>query len=319
MKTDIKKFNLWYIKTLDEYQEKEAVSSNNIERALYWADKINESDVLFYKLNIENKVIELLSVGIPKIYNTIEKYLIDSEKHRINTKIKRNKILRFVYHFSRYLLPLCDRIEMDDYIKEKLQNFIINYLPHAIYDVDNIDEFYLRNLLKMLYRAKIYDIKDIDIDALTNFLENILINKELGYEIAKDLLTESEKVEFKSEISSKMKIGKEIAAFASKNGGKIYIGVDSDGNVIGLKENYDEIQTKIANVISNTITPIVDVHFELYELGGKNFVQINIPKGSEPVYYYKNIPYIRVLSTSRPANPEEVKLLHKEYFNEVKF
>ncbi|MFX0210682.1 MAG: helix-turn-helix domain-containing protein [Candidatus Hodarchaeota archaeon] len=318
MKTDIKKFDLWYTKSFDEFQEKEIISSNNIERALYWADKIKESDVLNYKLNIENKVTELLSKGIPKIYNTIEKYLIDSEKHRINTKIKRDKILRFVYHFSRYLLPLTERIEIDDYIKEKLQNFIINYLPHAVYDVDNIDEFYLRSLLKTLYRAKIHNVDDIDLDALIDYLENILLNKELGYEVAKDLLTESESVEFKSEISRNTKIGKEIAAFASKNGGKIYIGIDSDGNVIGLKESYDEIQIKISNIITSTITPVVDVYFELYELRGKNFVQINILKGNEPVYYYKKIPYIRVLSTSRPANPEEVKLLHKEFFNEAK-
>lgn len=33
---------------------------------------------------------------------------------------------------------------------------------------------------------------------------------------------------------------------------------------------------------------------------------ISVPKGSQPVYYSNNVPYIRHLTDARPANPHEV-------------
>ena len=62
---------------------------------------------------------------------------------------------------------------------------------------------------------------------------------------------ESESIEYKSEFHDG--IYKEVTAFANTDGGVIYIGVDDDGNPVGIKD-MDETYTRpaaISPIISN--------------------------------------------------------------------
>ncbi|MFB0545113.1 MAG: helix-turn-helix domain-containing protein [Asgard group archaeon] len=90
------------------------------------------------------------------------------------------------------------------------------------------------------------------------------------------------------------------------------------GEIFGVDEeeivSYDEFQQRIAGITSQTIRPSILVRVEQYWVGDKMIIQIIVPKGSEPVYYVRNIPYIRALTTSRPAAPLEVKTLHMQHF-----
>jgi len=78
--------------------------------------------------------------------------------------------------------------------------------------------------------------------------------------------------------------------------------------------NLDKFQQNIANITTNTIKPSIRVKVSQFSVRGKIILQIRVPKGSEPVYYINNIPYVRVLTTSRPATPVEVKNLRVQYF-----
>ena len=51
---------------------------------------------------------------------------------------------------------------------------------------------------------------------------------------------ESETIELKRELTKNIK--KEIVAFANTKGGTIYIGIDDDGNIIGLKNINSDIE-----------------------------------------------------------------------------
>lgn len=68
------------------------------------------------------------------------------------------------------------------------------------------------------------------------------------------MMFESENIEFKAKLSDE--IYKEVIAFANTDGGTIYIGVDDEGNVVGL-ENVDESYTRITNGIRDAIQPDV--------------------------------------------------------------
>ena len=51
-------------------------------------------------------------------------------------------------------------------------------------------------------------------------------------------MIESNRIEFKRELTKDLDIEKEVVAFLNyKEGGIIYIGVDNNGNVIGVKDN----------------------------------------------------------------------------------
>ena len=52
---------------------------------------------------------------------------------------------------------------------------------------------------------------------------------------------EEEYTELKIELTKDIK--KEIIAFANTKGGKIYIGIDDDGNIIGLKNSKEDLES----------------------------------------------------------------------------
>lgn len=80
---------------------------------------------------------------------------------------------------------------------------------------------------------------------------------------------ETENIEFKSQFTPE--IYKEVIAFANTDGGIIYVGIDDNGQVIGL-ENVDEEYTKITNGIRDAIMPDVTM-FVKFRISGKSCCQ----------------------------------------------
>lgn len=101
------------------------------------------------------------------------------------------------------------------------------------------------------------------------------------------ILTESQHVEFKRELTEKLE-QTVISFLNSKDGGIIYFGVDDDGTFHGL-QNADLVQRQIADRIKNNIRGetlgLFDIVLEKTE--GKNIVKLIISSGTEKPYYLK--------------------------------
>lgn len=82
------------------------------------------------------------------------------------------------------------------------------------------------------------------------------------------IFRESETVELKEVVVDDIK--KEIIAFANCNGGKLYIGVQDDGTVVGL-DNPDGTALQISNMVRDAIKPDITMflHYETLEEDGK--------------------------------------------------
>ena len=65
-------------------------------------------------------------------------------------------------------------------------------------------------------------------------------------------IIESNKIEFKSKYTDQ--IVKEIVSFINAEGGKIYIGVEDNGHVIGVTK-IDETLRNISDIITTQIEP----------------------------------------------------------------
>lgn len=124
----------------------------------------------------------------------------------------------------------------------------------------------------------------------------------------------SERVEYKSQITEG--IYKEVIAFANTDGGVIYIGVDDNGNHIGI-DNVDETYTRLTNGIRDAISPDVTM-FVRYILHDNKVIQIDVAEGSYKPYYLKSKGmkpsgvYIRQGASSVQASPEMIRKLIKE-------
>lgn len=106
-------------------------------------------------------------------------------------------------------------------------------------------------------------------------------------------------------------LGKEVAAFASTNSGTIILGVTDTGELIGLDgceepEGRDQLMRRLEGICRGTIKPSVTPTAKFAIEDGKVALVITVPRGKQPVYYSNNVPYVRHLTESRPAEPHEV-------------
>ena len=97
---------------------------------------------------------------------------------------------------------------------------------------------------------------------------------------------ESGKVELKAKYSDT--ICKEIVAFLNADGGQIFVGVEDNGNVVGV-EKIDETLKKISDVITMQIepNPQEEIRTELKFDSGKTIIVLYISKGTRNIYCQK--------------------------------
>ena len=131
------------------------------------------------------------------------------------------------------------------------------------------------------------------------------------------LFRESETIELKEIIVDEIK--KEIIAFANCDGGKLYIGVQDNGTVVGVN-NPDGVSLQISNMVRDAIKPDVTMflHYETLEEEGKEIVVVDIQRGTDRPYYLAKKGmrpegvYVRQSCSSVPATDTAIRRMIKE-------
>ena len=125
---------------------------------------------------------------------------------------------------------------------------------------------------------------------------------------------ETENIEFKSQFTED--IYKEVIAFANTDGGIVYVGIDNNGNAVGLTD-VDQEYTRITNGIRDAIMPDVTM-FVRFTIQENKVVRITVSEGSNKPYYLKGKGlkpsgvYVRQGASSVSASPEQIRQMIKE-------
>ena len=156
-------------------------------------------------------------------------------------------------------------------------------------------------------------------------MHNRYNDQELAAQLQQDLAEgESWHIEFKdydyrlldtkTADSWKDDLSHELAAFGP-TGGKVYIGISDDGTVKGVGGSHQLWQEKLLERAVGRIKPKVNwkSYYFIDPTTDLSLIRIDVLEG-EPIYYVMNRPYIREATTSRPAEPEEVKARYREHF-----
>lgn len=128
---------------------------------------------------------------------------------------------------------------------------------------------------------------------------------------------ETEKVELKEVVVDDIK--KEIIAFANCHGGKLYIGVQDDGTVVGVADP-DSVALQISNMVRDAIKPDLTMflHYETLVQDGKKIVMVEIQRGTDRPYYLAKKGmrpegvYVRQGYSSVPATDAAIRRMIKE-------
>jgi hypothetical protein len=119
------------------------------------------------------------------------------------------------------------------------------------------------------------------------------------------------------EKESELEIVRSLAAFMNARGGSLLIGVNNDGDVVGLGADYKSIQKSpnrdgFLNWLTNdvirprlgvTVTQFLTVSFESYPQG--EVCRIDVRPSTDPVYVDKKRFFMRANSTTQELNMEE--------------
>lgn len=112
---------------------------------------------------------------------------------------------------------------------------------------------------------------------------------------------ESQNIEYKQ--SWKDEYLKWICGFANAQGGTLYIGIDDNGNVVGIQDA-KKLLEDIPNKVVNYMGIIADV--DLFQENGKDYIRISVLPSNTPVSYHGKL-YYRSGSTLQELNSTAVQ------------
>tara|TARA_R110002096_G_scaffold237751_8_gene428668 strand:+ start:467 stop:1165 length:699 start_codon:yes stop_codon:yes gene_type:complete len=119
-------------------------------------------------------------------------------------------------------------------------------------------------------------------------------------------------LEFKHKVSSPEKIAREMCAFANSKGGKILIGVEDNGDMIGI-ESFLEEEFWLNKAAKEVCTPELIFTMELLHLGQKDIMIVDVPEAEQkPIFVKgknKRTAFIRHNDESVTASEDKVEIL----------
>jgi ATP-dependent DNA helicase RecG len=125
-------------------------------------------------------------------------------------------------------------------------------------------------------------------------------NKPLLEQIQKG---ESQTIEFKTTFQKE--VIESIVAFANAQGGKIFIGISDNGNIVGVELKQETLQNWI-NQIKISTSPSVIPDLLVENIEGKTIVIIDIKEYPIKPISYKNRYYIRKANSNHVMSMEEI-------------
>ncbi|MEX0845127.1 MAG: ATP-binding protein [Balneolaceae bacterium] len=130
---------------------------------------------------------------------------------------------------------------------------------------------------------------------------------------------ESSFLEFKHSVASPEKIAREIAAFANTKGGTILIGVEDNGEMIGV-DSYHEEEFWLNQAAKDECIPEIPILIEMIHIGERDLLIVKVPEAKEKPVYVKGKKFrqvfVRVEDESVVASDEYVEVLKKNYSGE---
>lgn len=128
---------------------------------------------------------------------------------------------------------------------------------------------------------------------------------------------EGQDIEFKSVLPSSQQLGKLISAFANTDGGTLILGVEDDGNIIGIDKghNVDEIQQSIFHA-SQTVFPSPQISIEILKIEHKKILIVLVPKHDQQgISTYHGGIYVRTGSSVRRLEGQKhIEFLRNRHF-----
>ncbi|MBK7212940.1 MAG: putative DNA binding domain-containing protein [Bacteroidales bacterium] len=325
-----------------------AIENNSIDAVNKIIDKANK---LHEQLEINTKSIEsypsvfrlVFFLDVLRQFNNTSNDSIESLTSYILSKDKeefdyQKKIAKFVLSNNLIISEKYD----DDFVLKNLR-IVYQYLKDGVFDLtDNEQERKQRELKERIaqIRSKIFNEESETVEFKSTLIKPILDpskQKKLN-ELQKNQTQKKPNDEIDALVGNNAKkrithsAMKTLVAFANSKGGTLYIGINDDGEIIGIDHDYSEIgaQSKdemgkrldeyITSYIGSSFFGLLKIKFESIEY--KDILIIEVDASNEEVFLMKNEAgskssdfYIRRHSSSVKLEGKELIEYFKWRFN----
>jgi len=284
---------------------------------------INEDCDSLDSLNCFSFLSNILNCCRSKI---IKNKFIEKEYREFNELVRKTEFRTIYYKWYKEMLKRGKFIikEIDKEFSPEIPKAHIKYFQtlinsnNKIYVVEDEELHKIKDTVIKDYGIKILDIKEA-IDNVISFQyqydwKSIIENGE------------NQKVEFKSSLrwdyhQDKLNralaevVAKEICGFLNSNGGILFIGIDDNGNTLGLENDYKTLSKKnrdgfllaldnvIANNLGNEVFCLLEI--EICNIDSYEICVIKVEKSNEARYFKDCEFYIRRASSVKQLNPKE--------------
>lgn len=128
-------------------------------------------------------------------------------------------------------------------------------------------------------------------------------------------LGEGDNLEFKRKVPRPARIAKELIAFANTNGGRLLLGVDDDGSVVGLRDSEEE-EFALRRALDTYSDPVVSYTVERIPVAHRrDVIVVSVPESREKPHFLtppengQRTAYLRAKDKSVEASREAVRLM----------
>lgn len=134
---------------------------------------------------------------------------------------------------------------------------------------------------------------------------------------------EGRHLEFKRRVPEPERVAKEVVAFANSGGGRLLIGVEDNGNIVGVRDSEEE-EFSLRTALGMNCRPSVRWLTERIAVTSKrDVIMVTVPDSpKKPHFIVMNIEdgtgpaYVRIEDMSVEASPESVALMQTEHMGD---
>lgn len=131
--------------------------------------------------------------------------------------------------------------------------------------------------------------------------------------------SESMVIEWKPSLSQINEIIESIAAFSNTEGGRLFVGVSKDGEVIGVPIGKDTIENLVNRIAQHT-EPKIHPRITVTKTGEKEVIVIDVKEFHDKIVLSNGRPYIRVgRSTRQMGKDEHERLILEKHKDKLQF
>ena len=131
-------------------------------------------------------------------------------------------------------------------------------------------------------------------------------------------LGEGRQLEFKRRVPRAERMAKEVIAMANTDGGRLLLGVDDDGSIVGVRDAEEEEFALVEALVAHCDPPVSFSTERIQITGRRDVIVVSVPSSGSKPHFLKNTgengdrtAYVRVRDMSVEASREAVKLMRK--------